>query len=69
VPRKREGADLGGRPPIHGETMGTRLPRLRCTDAQIERWQRAARAEGLSLSAWIRFELDAAASPTGRALE
>lgn len=43
-----------GRPPrIEGEPA-TVFARVRLTAEELERWHRAARARGLSLSAWLR---------------
>jgi hypothetical protein len=48
-----------GRPPL-GKTPTTRLE-IRVDAARLKRWQRAADAAGVPLSAWLRDVADAAA--------
>ncbi len=42
------------------ERRGALLPRVRCHQHDLERWQAQARAAGWSFSRWVRAALDMA---------
>lgn len=48
-----------GRPPVTDEAR-TAIVLLRATPAERARWERAAKLEGLTLSAWLRDGANAA---------
>ena len=51
-----------GRPPLHGRAKLSVVVRVRTLRAEKERWQKAARQAGKSLSEWLRAVANKAAS-------